>query len=838
MFEEIKEINMKRRFLIPSLAAFITLAILFIGCAQPTDTTVTTGTDTPLVKLSDPVVRVTPYEGFNVISWEPVPDAKDYTVWRTDTESSSQIKVDTTAYVATSNLSIIDNVTDSGQKLANGRAYKYIVVASPAASRLDRSGLTAQEDVYSGKGEFTVVANIPDPATYKVHQASGITYRLDPDGMLYVSWTQPANAKATVGYFPGGYPADAAGAFEAFLDAPSGAGYLYADLGAGYLYPRNAVSATFPFIGGKGTIAIQTEYFVSGTIYAKDRPATVDIVGYDQYNLDLVWKDFPGSTEPDLKATHIYNVNDATTGNVQLTWSRIKGDEDVYSGEPYSTGADTQVIYNVYKREIGLNQDGISSVKVSSDWSKVDYERINVSDDRDSYLDLVYAKETGAVKSFLGTWQYMVFASTSNGASYSYPLTADLIRTLPDEATIYSAVVEYGGTAYDDRPYTNKIVVQSLRDGVSYKLYRGVLDPILIESNNYNGTWWVKPDDLEYGFTVYDSTPVHAWEGLSVTAAADTNANIYDTGIVDRKIYIYKLVSSVGDTFLGDGSVKPVIPTSTADRATVYSHLNFSVIPLEVHPERDGYTANQKKITARLSNDGYSVEGMTAKLFYRIDTANPSIIPGTTEDKWTEFGSFGTASKYGSFSLSPLELPTSTSPYPAASTFRYDTTYEFKAVAYGPDGKPIPNLDSSTYAGADIVDAIVSSRVSKSDITTMPYQTLSAAVTSDATQTISGIRGNYLNGLRIDVRIVASSSYQTFTSVQSTPIERTATFGTPSNNPVYDYKVDIRFPNVTVHRPAPTQGPGDTAVTYYVEYKYPWEETWADARQIGGTISY
>jgi hypothetical protein len=820
-------------FLFPGIAVFITLAMLFSGCTLPTDMSIANGDDKPLVKLGNPVVRATAYDGFNVVSWEPVPDAATYKVWRTDTQSSSQVFIG--SYTSGNTLSVVDNAaTSTVEKLAHGRAYKYIVIAAPDARHLTNTGgtlpdnITAQEDLYSGKGEVTVTARIPDPASsYKVPQATGINYRFDSDGKLYVSWTQPANAKATIGYFPGGLPTGAVYTSDAFDNALASSttvlttGYLFSDTGAGYLYPKNAVTVAFPVIGGQATIAIQTEYW-NGTMYARDNPATKNIT-LDQYDLDLHWD----ATAPALSATHIYK--DETTGTVQLSWPRIKGDEDVYSSETYLTNASDKVTYNVYKRELAPNQDGVNYGRVYGDWSKVEFDIVDLSDGFTT--ETIYAVEKtaasgagadGEIKSSYGNWQYVVFASASKGSktSHSYPLTAYLQRTLPTEAEI-SAAVAYGNSATSTDPYTNRISVSNLTAGVSYKLYRGILTPIL---RNYYGDWAV-PSANNYQFTAYDTTPIETWDGAPIFG--DTTAAIYDSNIVPRTVYIYKLVSSIGDTLLGDGSVAQIVPEYTADAASVYSSLHLAVSALASSATRDSYSVYQGWITARLTNDGYS-KGMTAELFYRRGN---DTIPGATDIAWQRFNppaEFGNATNSGNFGSVDVQIP----------NFIYDEHYQFKAVAYL-DGKPVPNLNQDAYSGAYITEGRTSSIVSQSHITylTSPSLTLS----NDTAQTITGIRGDFLAGLPIDVRIVRSgSSSQTYVQPTSFVLARMPTFDATHE----DYQVAISLTN------RPTEN-GNTSTTpasrysYTVQYKYPWE-TWDDtpsgsgwsSRQIGSSISW
>jgi hypothetical protein len=835
--------------LFSGIAALIALAMVFAGCAQPTDMNITTEGAKTLVKLDNPVVHVTAYDGFNVVSWEPVRDADTYEVWRLDTSSSSQVRIGTTVS-KTDPLKAVDNVTTAiaAEKLANGRAYKYIVLAIPDAARYAITAATAgnsidaHNDIYSGKGEATVTAKVPDPATYRVPKATDIKTWVDPlTGTLYVSWTQPANATADIGYFPGGYPADAALDFDAFT---SGAEFtttaLFNATGPGYLYPKNAVTAAFPVIGGKATIAIQTQYF-AGTMYAADRPAKLDIT-LDQYNLDLNWTDVPGSSPgaPALTATHIYKT--ATTGTVQLAWSRILGDEDVYSSKTYSNSDTTKVTYNVYKRAITLNQDGIgddssatpaADGQVTGDWTKVNFTFLDFGDGHTT--DMIYATETGDVASFLGSYEYIVYASASRSGktSHSYPLKATLERTLPHKATITSAQVVYGkNIASDGFPYTNEISVTGLSDGVSYKLYRGELTPILIERIGTANNTWVAPDALHYQFTAYESTTVAEWTGTQVTG--DTDAVFYDAGIEARKSYAYKLVSvipgatSAADILLGDGSIATVTPTSTGDPASMYSALSLSVTALQpddsaVSPYEQTNDTLRGGITATLTSTGNYTKGMDVKLFYRrADSA--TTFPGANVTGWTLADSFvkktmtgGATSQItdegGDFMPLDFQIPNPV----------YGELYLFKAVAYL-DTKEMPNLDTSTYSGAVIDIAGDDSVVSAASISTWGGSAIALTNSSPQTVGMVGISGQFLQNAPVNVRIRRSTVRDAAPNDLRTYYEQAGEFSFTRTTGTNTYQVDLILdlkPEATEF----TNGAGNkVADTYIVEYKFPWEK--------------
>jgi hypothetical protein len=807
---------------------------------------ITTDGVTTLVKLDNPVVHVTAYDGFNVVSWEPVRDAALYYVWRVDTQSSSQVNVGVNIS-SISNLTLIDNVAQStspaSEKLVNGRTYKYIVIAYPSINRYlndgtgsgNTTGFTdAHNDLYSGRGEATVTAKVPDPATYKVPKATDIKYQLDPiSGTIRISWTQPANATAQIRYFPGGYPADAALDFAGFNTLTTTS--LFSATGPGYLYPKNAVSASFPVIGGKATIAIQTSYYpglsAGTTVYASDRPATQNIT-LDQYNLDLDWQN---TTPPNnFTATHIYKT--ATTGTVQLAWSRILGDDDVYSSTTYSTTASNKVTYNVYKREIPVNEDLSSGLLVGAgDWVKVNYTFQDRGDGDAS--NTIYAVETGDVDSTLSGWYYIVYASASRSGktSHSYPLYAYLARTLPDEAEIATSTgVAYGGiTASDGHPYTIRIDVTGLAAGVSYKLYRGELIPILIERIATGNDTWVDPDDLTYQFTSYDPTPVATWTGVQSTG--DTTGAIYDSGIEPRKSYMYKLVSSSiaennTETLLGDGSTYEFKPTTTGQAASVYSYLTLSITTPSSIASGDNANDNQRGlINAAVTNSGYT-KGLDVKLFYRRETT--TVPPNATTTDWTYLATLEKNTQTGGdstqitdesgvFKAKDYQIP----------NVAFGETYHFKAIAYLDNiTREIPNINSATIAGSAITEAKTTTAITPSQPSLSSLAAASVTLNTGA-QTVSNINGNFVNGVSINLRIVRSGTPVVGDDSEQTYYEQPGEFTITRQTGLTSYQFQFALTEIP-----PVSSP---TVNYTIQYKYPWEK-WetAPARQIGGSIPH
>jgi hypothetical protein len=676
---------------------------------------------------------------------------------------------------------------------------------------------------------------VPDPAapTSKVAKATDIKYRQDPDGKLYISWTQPANAKATIGYFPGGLPTDALVGGNGFtsFDFTAGTGNataLFSSTDAGYLYPKNALTTSFPIIGGKVTIAIQTEYF-NGDLYAKDVPARQDIT-LDQYKLDLKWQ----GTTPAMTVTQIYET--ATTGTVRLSWPRIQGDEDVYSGTTYSTSASNKVTYIVYKREIGVNQDGIGNAtvpppygQVTSAWEKVTLTPLNdPSDGHGTFSDRIYAEEAN-VKSVLGSWQYMVFAEANEGSkkNHSVPLTGNLTRTLPTEATV-SAGVAHGYTRTPDGyAYTNQISVGNLTAGVTYTLYRGVLEPIL---KNATGGWitsGVGSTISNYKFLGYETiADIPAWTGQPITG--DTTAIFFDTGIVPRKTYIYKLVSEVATTnntkiLLGDGATSAVFPDNPLRKSSVYSVLSLDVQPLDpvIAAGKQTNGAAQGWVTAKVTNEAYT-EGMAVKLYYRRPIQTNQA--GTAIKDWELIHTFErnespnpqlTTDLTGIFKPYDHEFK--------GDALVFGETYQFKAIAYLND-EPVPNLASSAnYTGTVSAAATATSSLSQASITSSTLTTTAFSFVSSPmvlSTVISGISGAYLPpkdpiAVRI-VRVTPDPKRVNFFDQGTFNLTETGNTGT--------YQFTLPLTAI----PDEEDNDTETAVAYRILWKHPWQE-WDDS---------
>jgi hypothetical protein len=445
---------MKKKSLLLGLAALLTFAIGFSGCESPVNTEKTI--DSPPVKLVDPVVSVKAYEGFNVVSWSPVPNAASYDVWRLDTVSKTQIQLLASATHASAALQYVDDVS-AGGSLVNGRIYEYIVIANSTSVSSTATFGSAKDDLYSGKGSTSVPAQVPDRLSYKVPKATDIKTAIER-GQLLVSFTVPDNATATVSYTY----ADAALGNALLNTEADTSGTFTTTSGPGYLYPAGIAYASFPVIGGTAKIKVQTTYSGSNTSYfVSDDPAILD-VPVDKYAIGLEWRTPPTTTPvtPSFTAQYLPNVtSNLTSGTVRLTFYGIKNAAD------YGT-----VTYKVYKAEVGA----VANDYATAEWKPV---TLSVPLDIDPVTGVVIADET--VSAWTGnSIKYLVIAEVDN--------TGKTVQSLPKGATLASAITTPSLTInrFDDE---NRQVALTWDEeaGVTYTLSRATINEADQEISTY-----------------------------------------------------------------------------------------------------------------------------------------------------------------------------------------------------------------------------------------------------------------------------------------------------------------------------------------------------------------
>jgi hypothetical protein len=487
-----------KKSLLLGLAALLVFAIGFSGCENPTNTLEKT-IEAASVKLADPVVSVKAYEGFNVVSWSPVPDAANYDIWRLDTESKTQINVFNNVS-PTADLSYVDNVTDTGNSLVNGRSYQYTVIAKPAGiNATGTTPLSARDNIYSGKGSASVTANVPNRLSYKVPKATNIQTAIT-NGQLYVSFTVPDNATAKVTYT---YADAALG--DALLGSAADIGTSFTTTtGAGYLYPAGYTTATFPVIGGTAKIKVQTEYF-SNTVssipyFFNDDLATAD-VAVDKYAIGLEWGSgtFTALYLPDTGSS----VN-LTSGTVRLTFPGIANAADY--------GA---VTYKVYKAEVGTSYSSSPSI-IAADYATAQWTLVTFSDplDIDPVTGVVIANETVTAWTE-NTTKYLVIAEVQNSGK--------TVQSLPKSATLTSAILTAPILSVNLFDAENKKVALTwtAEEGVTYTLSRAVINEATTAQE------------------------ISAYENIDIPAQllADTQRVVIDTLPKFRQSYRYRLIA-------------------------------------------------------------------------------------------------------------------------------------------------------------------------------------------------------------------------------------------------------------------------------------------------------
>jgi hypothetical protein len=218
-------------------------------------------------------------------------------------------------------------------------------------------------------------------------------------------------------------------------------------------------------------------------------------------------------------------------------------------------------------------------------------------------------------------------------------------------------------------------------------------------------------------------------------------------------------------------------------------------------------------IEADVTNNGYTKD-MEVKLFYRRGNSGK---PGATVTAWSAFpGSEGNFLRNtqdgGAVSQITDENGTFKTLEVAVPTPVYGETYEFRAVAYL-NGVAIPNLNNSDYTDASIavVEAIDDSPLSTAYIDSG----LSVSGTTfAASQNITGIRGDYLENAKIDVRIrrnIVRDDKKTYFEQEKATLTRATAPGT--------YQIAPLTLSLTAN-----DGPTGSADTYTVQWKYEWEQ--------------
>jgi hypothetical protein len=392
------------------------------------------------------------------------------------------------------------------------------------------------------------------------------------------------------------------------------------------------------------------------------------------------------------------------------------------------------------------------------------------------------------------------------------------------------------GTDHND--YAIRFTVTGLKPGVTYTLYRGEYTPVLKDDEGK----WQAPG--AYVFAGYDTTPITTWTGQPVLG--DTTAAIYDNAPAPRKSYLYKLVSSIGDTLLGDGSVVTRAPSATSDLASVYSSLSLALDNSPAFTSAGDDDDKRGYIHASVTNSGYT-PGVEVKLYYRRQEIPPlgvgaevtewTALPNGTFAKKTQTGGATTqiTDEDGEFVPLKIQIPSAV----------FGEIYQFKAIAFL-DGKEMPNLTIAAYSPPSLDTGIPGSGSTATEtraLTTPVISLWGAPALNLATgaQTISGITGSFLNGAQINVRIARTSAppisgKQTYWE-QPGSFTLSRTTATAGGN----YSVDI---DLSALPPANDGGPVGTTPpiqeNYTIQYKWPWEK-WEDigiSNTIQTGISY
>jgi hypothetical protein len=724
---------MKNKSLLLGLAALLTFAISFSGCDNPINTE--TIMDSPLVKLADPVVRVMSYEGFNVVSWSPVPDAKSYDVWRLDMESKTQVHLHGTT-TAAGDLSYVDDVSNPGNPtagsttsvtpLVNEREYEYTVIAIPTG--INTTGVTtplsAKENIYSGKGSSELVAaQVPDRMTYKVAKVSNLQTKV-VDGKLSVSFKLPENAVAAVTYTYDTTPTGAAG-----LGGDMDSNFT-ATTDAGYLYPNGYTQSDFPVIGGKATVVVQTSYSPTtssaSSYYDVDTPDTKTF-DVDKYEIGLLW---PSSAS--INAVYLPNTTaiDSSSylpsGTVRLSFPGIVG------------ATEFGVTYKVYKAEVGTLG---TKYATTAEWKVVEGTQV-IS----PVSGVVTIDETSTAWAGTNKVKYMVIAETMNEDKkvQSKPIIGDLTSAIALTSSSLSAnVVDVTGRKVN--------LSWTEEPGVKYVLYRALINEAEQETSSYE--------------SIFDSTATASNGGTLVN-----NDRIFiDTLPKYRQSYKYRLVAEK-DTIKSEATTKidtaPFSKTLVAPSTGITAGLSANASSINVYG-----------IQVNVDITGGYTDDLTAHVYKRVSSA-PTL--------WSDAGTItGTNFGQNAAGVEVLGLVPGTS---------YDFKVEFTSSDQGTTKLLLKTDTTATWTGTTspaTADSALQSALSGTTFTTgnasPATNAAKIAINFGSSTTPSLLKGANLYAKEVVAGSAVGDkiSLTPTISVQTTVRNQSATLGNLSANSLY-----------------------------------------------------
>jgi hypothetical protein len=487
----------KKRFSVGIAGLFLLFIMALWGCASPVDDITVDGTEQPYAIPGPGNVTARVYEGIVLLTWDPVPDAEGYQIFRKDNTDNitKAIAVDSGTYPIGGPFYFIDTASITNN-LIDGHSYTYIVYSLSGHSANHRA---VAVDAYIGNGASSsneVTANVPDRKSTDDETFAWIT--VDQESVdieqvsgnyLQVSWDAQPNLRYLVRYIYG------KGLAGVETDLFPEIDYGYGNKGYSPLNPRASVQ--LPLLGSApaagNTVIIYALYIGDYDYY------------YEKYGTASQTESFAKTgvgTPQEFKA-----FRDAANTTVYFEWEPVDG----------ATG------YVVYKAPYNEATEAITG-----DWAVV------ATSTPQEYDGKIVASETAAVG--LETAYYYTVIAT--GANNERSLAADVATV--DMAVITATDLELAfREPYDAR--TIQLTWERIPHdaGVTYELHRATVE--------FGGTGV---------FSSSNTTPVKYGEWTNISPTADkftqTKGVVVDTPAINNvptinTYYIYRLVVKKGN---------------------------------------------------------------------------------------------------------------------------------------------------------------------------------------------------------------------------------------------------------------------------------------------------
>jgi hypothetical protein len=501
---------MKRKLLIVITGFALLFILALAGCTSPiADHFTLDGTEKPYSISGPASVTARAYEGIVLLTWDPVPDATGYQIFRKDDTDNISKAIDNGRYDHDNDpltpdirkpfdkqeqLYFIDKATFDNN-LINGHSYTYTVYSLSGQSGNQRA---ATLDAYIGNGKTdsnTVTANVPDrsagsfgwiaidPASIKIEPLVNSVTNSQSD--FLVSWDAKPNLNYSVSYSYG--KGTTIGGTSDFPILPI-INYYSAYTGYSPLNPKAYVK--IPIVGGENSISIGA-YFVGGTEY------------YSKVDIKTKTETLAQSG---ISAPNNFSATRNNT-TVAFKWDDVE----------------EAVSYAVYKAPYDKAAEAITGdwtpvattpekVYYYPNWSWIASER-NVAIDKSYYYAVI-----------------AIAGNTKSRASTAAIVEQEVISAItPTAKLLEGSAGQKVQITWERAPFDT---------GVTYELHRAVFE---VDGNDGNGLW-------QSYYNWNNVTKLESWTAIPVNPSQylQTKGVVVDTTALANTYYIYRLVVKKG----------------------------------------------------------------------------------------------------------------------------------------------------------------------------------------------------------------------------------------------------------------------------------------------------